>query len=102
MNFIELNKNEVNEIVTALKWHANTFKAAAKLIDDKGNVCLSSEQKKIVGSLPESIQEKAKNSLLKENMWQEECFRKTIDLAKKIESNKLFIQKRLRPASIES
>nr|DAJ11185.1 MAG TPA: hypothetical protein [Caudoviricetes sp.] len=93
MNFIELNKNEVNEIVTALKWHANTFKAAAKLIDDQGNVCLSSEQKKIIRSLPESIQEKAKNSLLKENMWQEECYRKTIDLAKSIERNKIFIKK---------
>lgn len=100
MNFIELNKNEVNEIVMALKWYANTFKAAAKLIDDQGNVCLSSEQKKIIRSLPESMQEKAKNSLLK--VWQEECFRKTIDLAKSIERNKLFIKKMTPPASIES
>jgi hypothetical protein len=93
MSYIELDKDEVNEVVTALKWQANTFKAAAKLLDENGNVCLSYEQEKVISSLPESVQAKAKESLLKENVWQEECFRKTMNLAKKIERNKLFTKK---------
>ena len=89
----ELSKDQINDIVMALKWKAGNFSKHAKLLDDNGNVCLSVEQQILVNSLPESMRETAKKELLKENMWQEEAFKSTMELAKEIKNGKVFIQK---------
>ena len=89
----ELSKDQINDIVMALKWKAGNLSKHAKLLDDNGNVCLSVEQQILVNSLPESMRETAKKELLKENMWQEEAFKSTMELAKEIKNGKVFIQK---------
>ncbi|MBO0458355.1 hypothetical protein JZO77_16605 [Enterococcus hulanensis] len=93
MEMKELSKDQINDIVMALKWKARNFSRHAKLLDSNGNVCLSVEQQRLINSLPESMRETAKKELLKENMWQEEVFKSAMELAKEIKNGKVFIQK---------
>ncbi|WP_251868261.1 hypothetical protein, partial [Enterococcus malodoratus] len=90
---MEIEKKQKEDIVRALEWQARSFCRHAKLLDGNGNVSLSAEQRRVLSALPESMREIAVKELLKENLWQEEMFKSTMELAETIKYGKMFIQK---------
>ncbi len=89
----ELSKDQKRLIVAALKCEAQTFCKHADLLDSNGKVRLSFKQQNLIKMLPESMRETARKELFKENKWQEESFKSTMELAKEIESSKVYTKK---------